>query len=259
MRYIDINAMIGPYYAPREGRFPTVAECLAEMDFYGIDEAFVYHAAAAEYDNATGNHQLLEWLKGQDRIHPRIHPSWVLSAPHFAPATFQRDVDGAITSGVRLVRIFWGGVFSSLSCLDLDVLGGLLAALEAHRMPVLFANDASATITGAQLVQLKAACRAFPALPVILTTPKFNSDHSLVYKTLEVCGNFHLDTSGFQSDHMLEDIVRRFGVHHLLFGTNFPWFGGGQAKIALAYADLSDEDKAAIASGNFRRLTEAVQ
>jgi predicted TIM-barrel fold metal-dependent hydrolase len=255
MHYLDVNAMIGPYYAPREGHFPTAAECLDEMDFYGIDEAFVYHAGAAEYDNAIGNHQLLECLKGQ----PRLHPCWVLSAPHFAPATFRRDVEDAIANGARLVRIFWGGVFSSLSCLDLDTLGGLLAELENHRMPVLFANDASATVTGAQLVQLKAVCKAFPALPVILTTPKFNTDHSLVYKTLELCDNFHLDTSSFHSDHVLEDVVRRFGVQHLVFGTNFPWFGGGQAKIALAYADLPDTDKAAIASGNLKRLTEAVR
>lgn len=255
MRYLDVNAMIGPHYAPREGRFPDVAECLDEMDFYGIDEAVVYHAMAAEYDNASGNHRLLQCLKGQDRL----HPSWVLSVPHMAPHDAKRDVEESIRNGVRLVRIFWGGLFSSLSCLDLDLLGDLLAELESHRLPVLFANDASATITGAQLVQLKEVCKAFPNLPVILTTPKFNGDHSLVHKMLELCDNFHLDTSGLHSDHMLEDIVRRFGIRRLIFGTNFPWFGGGQAKIALAYADLPDTDKAAIASGNLKRLMEGAQ
>lgn len=255
MRFLDINAMIGPYFAPRQGHFPTVEECLREMDFYGIDEAMVYNAMACEYDNHCGNHQLMDWLDGQERL----HPAWVLSVSHFGMPSFEEDIREAKQKGVRLVRFFWGGLFSGLSSLNLDTLGDLFAALESSRMPVLFSNDGAATTLGDQFPQLMNVCRAFPKLPVIFAAPKIGQDFAILYKLFECCDNFHLETSSIHSNHMLEQVVHRFGVKHLVFGTGFPWFGGGQSRIALAYADLTEEEKETVASGNLRQLMEAVR
>ena len=255
MRVFDVNAMIGAYFSPREGHFPSVVDYLEEMDEYGIDEAMVFHGLASEYDTRYGNHQLLAILQG----HERLHPCWILDYPQFGLPTFTEDIEEGIQHGVRLIRFHWGGLLANLSVLDLDLLGSLFAALESHRLPVLLSNAGMVEITGEQLRQVKSICQAFPALPVILTSPKLNQDFALVYHMLTHYENCHLDTSSIHQMGVMEEITRRFGVHHLIFGTNFPWCGAGQSRIALAYADLAEAEKDAIASGNLRRLVEGVR
>ncbi len=256
MKYFDANAMIGEHFSPREGHYWTADDLLAEMDFFGIDEALVYHGLAAEYDLDYGNRQLRDALCNR----PRLHPCYVMALPPYGPPTpVDTIVSQALRGGVKAVRFFWGGPFSNLTVLDLDTLGDLFAAVERHRIPMILANDGGTQIGGEQLVQIKNVCRVFPALPVILCSPKFSRDFPVIYTLLDRCKNFHLDISGIHNNGVLEEIARRFGVHHLIFGTNFPWFGGGQSRIALAYADLPESEKAAIASGNLMRLLEAAQ
>ena len=255
MRFFDVNAMIGAQFAPREGCFATVADCLEEMDHFGIDEAIVFHGLASEYDTRYGNHLLLDLLRG----HERLHPCWVLAYPQFGLPTFAEDLEEGLQHGVRMVRLFWGDPLSNLSVLDLDLLGGLFTLLASRHVPVLLTNAGMTEITGNQLVQIKSVCKAFPELPLILASPKLHQDFALIYYMLEQYGNFHLDTSSIHPTGALEEITRRFGVQHLIFGTNYPWCGGGQSRIALAYADLTDTEKDAIASGNLRRLLEKVQ
>lgn len=256
MKHFDANAMIGAHFAPREGRVWSADDLVAEMDFYGIDDALVYHGLAAEYDLDYGNRQLLDALRGR----PRLHPCMVVAVPPHGPApAFESMLRDAIRAGVKAVRFFWGGPLPLLTVLDLDTLGDLFTTLERHRLPMVLTNNAGTEISGDQIVQVKNVCKAFPALPVILSSPKLSRDFQIIYTLLDRCRNFHLDTSSIHGNGLLEEIARRFGVHHLIFGTNFPWCGGGQSKIALAYADLPTPEKEAVASGNLTRLLEAVQ
>ncbi len=256
MKYFDANAMIGEHFSPREGKFFQTGDLIKEMDFFGIDEALVYHGMAREYDSEFGNRKLLDCIRDQ----PRLHACWVVGAPPFNPSLTSRQMmKEALKAKVKAVRLIWGGPLPNTTVLDLDVYGNLFAALEAHRMPMMVENDAAADIPGSQLVDLKIVCKTFTKLPIILIVPKISRDFTIVYSMLDRFRNFHLEISSIHGNGIMEEICQRFGVRHLIYGTNFPWFGSGQTRISLAYADLPGKDKEAIASGNLVRLMKGIR
>jgi predicted TIM-barrel fold metal-dependent hydrolase len=256
MKYFDANAMIGEHFSPREEKFFQAGDLIKEMDFFGIDDALVYHGMAREYESEFGNRKLLDCLQNE----PRLHACWVVGAPSFNPSTSPRQLmKEALKANVKAVRFFWGGPLTNFTVLDFDVLGNLFEAVEAHRMPMIMENDSGTEIAGGQLVDLKNVCKAFPKLPVILVSPKLSRDFALIYSMLDKFNNFHLEISGMHGSGRMEEIGRRFGASHLIYGTHFPWFGGGQTRISLAYADLPGKDKEAIASGNLTRLIKGIR
>jgi len=54
----------------------------------------------------------------------------------------------------------------------------------------------------------------------------------------------------------IEDMVERFGSRHLLFGTNMPQYTGTAAVSLLAYSDIDQAAKQAIAGGNLHKLLD---
>jgi hypothetical protein len=256
MKFFDANAMIGEHFSPREGTFLQAGDLIREMDFFGISEALVYHGMARDYNSEFGNRKLLECIRDE----PRLHACWVVDAPPFNPSITSRQLmKEALKAKVEAVRLIWGGPLPNITVLDMDVLGNLFETLEAHRMPVIVENDSATEIGGSQLVDLKNVCKAFFKLPIILFSPKLGRDYSLIYSLLDRLRNFHLEIGSIHANGVMEEICRRFGTHHLIYGTNFPWFGGGQTRISLAYADLPGKDKEAIASGNLVRLIKGIR
>ena len=56
----------------------------------------------------------------------------------------------------------------------------------------------------------------------------------------------------------IEYLVKKIGPHQLVFGTRYPVSEGGSAIAGMTYADISSEDRAAIAGGNIQRLISEV-
>jgi predicted TIM-barrel fold metal-dependent hydrolase len=56
----------------------------------------------------------------------------------------------------------------------------------------------------------------------------------------------------------IENFVQNFGASRLLFGTNMPRYTGTAAVALLTYADISYDDKNAIAGDNLKNLLKAV-
>jgi predicted TIM-barrel fold metal-dependent hydrolase len=71
---------------------------------------------------------------------------------------------------------------------------------------------------------------------------------------LERYPNLSCDLSYFAAHHGVEVIVRRFGADRLLFATGTPGCDAAGGVACLAWADLDDESRGAIAAGNADRL-----
>ena len=71
---------------------------------------------------------------------------------------------------------------------------------------------------------------------------------------IERYGRAHIELSRYLADGGIEAFVRDYGADRMLFGSGFPVCCHGSAMLALAHAEISDRDKAAIASGNLDRL-----
>lgn len=256
MRFFDVNAMIGPVFAPRLGNAPGAEELLADMDLYGIQQALVFHGLAYEYHGMTGNRELMDLLAGQ----PRLKTAWIVGlhqAGQYPPPG--ELVAELLDSGAVAARFFWGGVLAETSYPDYDAHAALWGELEQHRVPTVVTFDEAPTITGAQIGQLAEMLRSFPDLPVILSFARVAKDFAVLYDKLERYPNLHVDTTGLMLDLMIEDIVERVGARRLVFGSNFPWYKPGQTRIALAYAEISEADKGLIAGENLERLIGGIQ
>ena len=252
LNFFDASCLLGRSPDRQPGAPTTPEELVAALRSYGIDEALVYHADAAEYTWAVGNGRLLADIANQ----PSLHPCWVLG-PHqtgeLPPPT--ETVPAMLRAGVRAVRLFphdhryrfrhWN-------------IGPLLERLAAHRVPV--GVDFGMRGWTDELVDwegLVEVCLTFPALPVVLVRANIGSNRRL-FPAMERCPNLLIETSYYTVHRGIELVAGTFGAERLLFGTGFPTRAPGPAITALAYALVSEADRARIAAGNLRALLQGV-
>lgn len=257
MKYFDANAMIGAHFGPREGRFLEARDLLADMDFFGIDEALVYHGLAKEYDCESGNARLTESLQH----YPRLHPGWVIGLHHTTglPPT-KALLQQAKRQGVVGIKFFFDGPLSESTVVDPLAYEKLFAEIEKRRFPLFIEYDANPKISAEQIAQLDPLLNAFPKLPVILTGFGLWGGIALLYARLAAFPNLRIGlTPIVQTNGLLEDLVHKFGAGRILFASQFPWFSLGQAKIALAYARIKDSEREAIAGENLRQLIRRIR
>jgi hypothetical protein len=250
---VDASCLLGRAAVRQPGAPTTAEELVATLRAFGIGEALVYHAAAAEYSPRVGNERLLADVAGR----PELHPCWVLG-PHQTgelppPA---ETVPAMLRAGVRAVRLFphdhryrfrpWN-------------IGPLLECLAAHRVPVCV--DFGMIGWSEELVDwegLIEVCAAFPDLPVILARASIGSNRRL-FPAIERCPNLLIETSYYAVHRGIELVATIFGADRLLFGTGYPLRAPGPAIAALAYALVSETDRARIGGGNLRALLEGVR
>ena len=257
MKYFDASPMIGAHFAPREGKFFSAEDLIEEMDFFGIDEALVYNGLAREYDFQTGNSTLMESIKEM----PRLHACWVAGLHHFGVLSEPRNfVKEAIASGVKILRLFFGGPLSDFDQIDVLAYRHLFDELEKHLFPVIIEFESGDTLSSLQIIDLDKLLAEFPKLPVILATTRTSGlEIRALCSRMEKFINLHLMTCGLHGNGLIEAFVSEFGHDRLVFGTNFPWFGAGQTKIALAYTNLSEQARQAIAYENLDRLIRRIK
>jgi predicted TIM-barrel fold metal-dependent hydrolase len=214
------------------------------MDFCGIDRALVYHTAMRYESPVVGNRLLTEQLSG-DR---RPVPTWAILPSHsgemMGPESFLAEMEA---HGVRAVRIFPD---EHRYVLDKRTMGDWLSVLSDRRIPVL-AKTSCTKIAGALV--------SFPDLVVVAMAQGPHSLERYLRPIVEEFEHFYIDTASYMVDGLIEDFCLRYGSRRLVFGSGYPNNCSGAALLRLAQADISEEDKTAIASGNLRRILEEVQ
>jgi len=151
-------------------------------------------------------------------------------------------------SGVRGVRVYPSRTHHSFSLADWCS-GELLAALDAARVPLILDTE---IVSWEEVWSL---LKSYPRLPLIMANCSYRHNRYL-YPLLEKFLNLFVETSRFMGGGAIEDVVKHFGARPLLFGTNLPQYTGTAGIALIAYADIEDKEKDAIAGGNLRRLIE---
>lgn len=243
MEFIDAYCCLGRLSVPMPRSIDTAKQLRTAMERASVEEALVYHALAAEYDPAIGNHRLLEETAG----HAELHPCWVVLPHHTGEMPPPRDlVDEMTDRGVRAARAFPKTHNWTLSewCS-----GPLLSALEEKSIPLFI------DLRETDWSQAYALSSAHPDLPLVLTEVPFRFSRQ-VYALLDETENVHIDTSHFQLQGGIEDVCERFGAGRLLFGTSAPHFEMSPSVMAVTYAGVTETEKAMIAGGNLHGLLE---
>lgn len=240
MEILDCCLIYGRPAVPPGEPYTSPEPLLAEMDRLGIAEAWCADWRALENAPAEGNRLLVEELAGRERL----HPVWTVLPPGTRETPGPGEIVGEMAgAGVRMVRAEpeRHGWSAAEWCA-----GGLWAALEGARVPVLL--DAAG-----RWDQLDAMLAAHPELPVILTAMGYRAAR-VIYPLLERHANLRIEISTYLVNEGLREVAEKFGAGRLLFGTDSPRVCIEEALGTLNFSGLGEEDKAAVAGGNLRRL-----
>lgn len=240
--FFDCNAQVGRFGSPEEEHFFEPRELVERLEPMGIRRALVFHALAKELHPAEGNPALTEAIKGLP-----LTACWVAMPHHTGDMPPPRQfVDGMQTAGARAVRLF--PPFHNYSLADWCA-GEMLDEFESRRVPVFI--EAAQT----SYEQIASALESHPKLRLIVMQTSYRCDRQ-VYPLMESFEHFALETSSYLSTGGIEAICERFGASRLVFGTGSPFLEPGAAVGSIAFAQVSDADKQAIAGGNLERLLE---
>jgi uncharacterized protein len=243
--FFDCNASVGRAGYPILLDVQDAAALEREMEIAGIEEALVYHVTAREGHPPLGNALLEKEIAG----HANLYPVWVLLPHHTGEMPHPDDLLGQMRQkNVKAVRLYPGRAHHGFTLADWCA-GPLLDVLDAARLPLLL------DIEAVSWEEIFGLLHKYQRLPVVVSNCSYRHNRYL-YPLWERFDNLYVETCRFLGAGTIEDVVRRFGPGRLLFGSNMPVYTGTAIVARITYADISREDKEAIASGNLKRLIE---
>jgi hypothetical protein len=249
MDFFDCNAFIG-LPAVREIFQPaaSAAEILAEMDFCGVNRALVWHAAQLDAGPLSGNPLLAEAIQP----HPRLAGCWGVlpnQAHEFPP--FEVFLAAMQAARVRAVRAF---PKDHHFLLNQVAMGSWLDPMVQHRVP-LFLSVAY----GADWQIVYDLLGEYPDLVCVICDHGCWGEDRRFRPLIERYPHVYIDTAQYLLDGGIEAFVQNYGAGRMLYGSGFPRSHFGGMMLALRHAQISDDDKTAIAAKNLDRILSEVR
>jgi hypothetical protein len=209
------------------------------MAFCGIEQALVYHTAQRFDLPPLGNELLLEQVRGQ----PTLIPTWtILPGQTGEQPPIQEFLAMLVQHNIRALRMF---PEDHRYLLDDVTWGDQMAVYMERRIPLFIK---------ASLDKIGDLLRSFPELVVITGTQGSNPLDRYAWPLIEKYPHLYFETAGYLVDGILEAFCRRYGPGRLVFSSGFPDHAPGAPLLMLAHADISEEDRQAIAADNLARL-----
>jgi predicted TIM-barrel fold metal-dependent hydrolase len=251
--YIDCYAMVGKK-GPKDVETPYETETLLEeMDWCGIDGALIAHSTAKEYDPTYGNRMLLGELKKS----PRLLGVWTVMPHHTGEFRKPADVVREMSDlGIRAAKMY---PRAHRYPFTVDFCGDLLRELEKNGILLLvegghcYHPDLLEPSNQVLLSDLDRILERYPNLNTLLLASRWESTR-YVNPLMRKHRRLHLELSNHQGNRAMEVFTQWYGAGRILFGTGALEKSPGAAKAFVDYCTLSEDQKAAIASGNLRRL-----
>lgn len=253
VEFFDCNVCLGVSHRPENHSFPTAEQLLDRMDYYGIQNALVYHEEAIS-DPVSGNELLIREITGYDRLY-----GCAVLAPSYSGEFGDIGLyfKGLKDSGIRAVRLFPEMNNYPLKSFCLDE---VMIQAAKQRMPVLIdcidADDKampySAWNFSPDYVSIYELATEFPDVNFIIIMPGMLTQRTQ-YSMMAKRPNVYFECTGFGYKN-IEYICQRFSAEKLIFGTYSPRLEPGAYISYIMYADVSVQEKIRIASGNLKRL-----
>ena len=247
MEFFDCNCAYGVAMKPPLAPAMTPAAILEEMDLCGLQRALVRNVAVSEQTPEVGNP-----LTSQDlAAHERLTPTWAILPPQTGElGTVEQFLQSMAQAGVRSL---WAFPSDHRYLLNTTTFGELFDELVAREIPLFLPRQQASGGLDAYATA-DAVLRDFPELHLIIVGHGSWGEDRLFRPLMARFPNFGVDTSRYELDGGIAEVVQRYGPHRLYFGTNFPHTPMGGPMLTLLHAEISDEDRAWVAGGNLRRL-----
>jgi len=247
MEFFDCNCAYGVAMKPPLIPALTPADILPEMDASGIQRALVRNLAISEQTPEVGNP-----LTVQDLAHePRLTPTWAILPSHTGElGTVDEFLANMAQSGVRSL---WAFPSDHRYLLNTTTFGELFEQLVAQEIPLFLPRQQGSGGLDAYATA-DAILRDFPKLYLIIVGHGSWGEDRYLRPLMARFPNFGVDTSRYELDHGIAEIVQKYGPHRLYFGTAFPFTPMGGPMLTLLHAEITDDERAWVAGGNLRRL-----
>lgn len=266
LHFFDCNCMIGKSWIlePQPMRLKTQLQLVEEMEYYGIAEAMIYSCMAKERLELSAWQPLspdeaLEWAADQ----PRLHAMAVLILQHMASNPVpETDVKQMISRGIRMAVVFPTRAFPYL--INDWLCGGLLKALEDHRVPMLLQNSDLASrypqferTQGFSVENIDWMCEHYPKLPIILAG--IAGGVRIVIPLMKRRPNLYIELSKCYIHQPVRYLKEQVGIERILFGSGMPMTSPAPAMTEVHYAPIPEAEKRLVAGDNLRRLLAEVR
>lgn len=250
MDFFDCNCWYGVAMKPPHKPALTPQEIIEEMDFCGISRALVRNAAVFEQTPEVGNLLTSQDLAAQERL----VPTWGILPPQTGELG---DVPTLLSNMEQAgVRSLWAYPSGHRYLLNTTTFGGLFEELQDRGLPLFLPR--SETSGGRDAYSLADdVLRDFPKLHLIVVGHGSWGEDRYFRPLMERYPNFGVDTSRYELDGGIAEVVKKYGPHRLYFGTAFPLTPMGGPMLTLLHAEITDEERAWVAGGNLARLLEA--
>jgi hypothetical protein len=248
LAFLDCNLWLGRPPNPEFVTDFSLDALRKRMARYSIQGGVVTHFASLTYGQIWGNDAVLRALDGTG-----LWSGIVLVPQMFDPEPKGRAyLSDAVARGARVARIY--PTEHRFSVADWCA-GALLQALADSRMPLMVRH------TQISWDEIHRICEARPNLTVIVEAveQKILYHNRRLYPLLEHHPNLRLELHNFVGYLAVEDVVRRFGAHHLVFGSYMPVADPNAPMMLLTHARTPLEEKRRIARDNLAELVEAVR
>jgi predicted TIM-barrel fold metal-dependent hydrolase len=234
------------------------------MDDHGIEQAVIYSAVGKERLEIgewepLSHDEAAEWSEDE----PRLYAAAVLNLHHMMSMPKpEKDIAQMIERGIHMAAVFPTRSYPYL--INEWLCGGLLAALEAHRVPVLLQNSALASrgsqlerVYGFSVENIDWMCEHYPNLPIILGG--VSGAASVLIPLMKRRSNLYIEISKcYVHQQPVRFLSEQVGIERVLFGSGLPFTGPGPAMTEVHYAQVSETDKRLVAGDNLRRLLAEV-
>lgn len=247
MKFIDANLQLGRRCIPRDGAPNTLDEILEVMERCHIEAAIAHHATAQEGGMCDGNEEILK-ITGENT--PFL-PQWCAMPSAFGEFMTPDVLFAKMKEyGVKTLRLLPKTCGYSLRPY---ALGKLMDAAADCHVPIFL--DANTEIESKDTYDL---CSAYPNVNFIFSRLSYR-ENRFIAPIMEQCPNFHIGTGIFAVNDGLELFCKHFGADRLVFDTCLPT-GSATAAVSLVnFAEISQEEKERIASGNIQQLLDGVK
>lgn len=241
----DINGYYGrgAYALPE---FPDADSLISHMDYLKIDRCLVNHVESRDLSPSWGNHKLLDELAGCEIRNRRLIPCFTVTPSMvFELGALEELCKAFDNNAVKALRLF-----PATSRFAVRHVERLFAEIAAYNPVVLI--DYRELGDRANLKELIDLAAEFPEMTFILTEmmwPAFGDVLDAMWRRDNIC----TDISWLHMRDAIELLVENFGVERVFFGTGHKSHYGA-AIAALAYANITDNEREMIAHENIEKL-----
>jgi len=252
MEFFDCNASYGVFSVAPHKRADTVDDLVKEMEWCGVQRAMVRHAAMLDESPIVGNPLLIEQIEG----HENLVPSWTMLPPQTRElGTVEQLISAMKDNGVKAL---WAYPSKHKYLLNGTTFGELFEEMIARNIPLFIERgENSGGLVGWAMAE--SVLKDFPKLTLAVVGHGSWGEDRYFRPMIEKYENMYVDTSRYELDGGIADFCKTYGPSRMLFGTNFPKTPMGGPMLTLMHADITDDEKAAIGSGNLQRILSEVK